>query len=287
VQTDNLIFYISDYLIGEPPNDLNDNHPRGYLNMEPVYIGTSGWSYKDWGKSFYPEEVPKGHQFEYYVTQFPTVEINNTFYRLPTPKSVEDWLAQAPRKFLYAIKGSRFITHMKKLANLNDGLDNFFNRIEPLKKRTGVVLWQLPHMLKRDASRLNDFLQQLPKGYRYAVEFRHPSWLDDEVFAILQKHRAAHVNLSSGGMPMDLTVTTDLVYIRFHGLAGGAAHDYTCRELEPWAEFIHQHPRHTVFAYFNNDINARAPRNAQMLMEMVGKRSVEATTDHYATIAGR
>ncbi|MDB6121436.1 MAG: hypothetical protein JWQ71_429 [Pedosphaera sp.] len=247
--------------------------------MKPVYIGTSGWSYKDWGKAFYPKEVPKSRQFEYYATQFPTVEINNTFYRLPTPKSVEDWRDKAPEDFLYAIKGSRFITHMKKLANLGDGIDNFFSRIKPLKKQIGVILWQLPPMLKKDAGRLNDFLRELPKGYRYAVEFRHVSWLDDEVFTILRKHHAAHVNLSSGGMPMDLTVTTNLIYIRFHGLAGGAAHDYARKELKPWAEFIHGHPRHTVFAYFNNDINTRAPGNAQMLMEIVGERSVQAVAN--------
>jgi uncharacterized protein YecE (DUF72 family) len=244
--------------------------------MKPVYIGTSGWSYKDWGKAFYPKGLPKTDQFAYYASQFPTVEINNTFYRLPTLKAVADWSAQAPAGFLYAVKGSRFISHMKKLANLGDGLHNFFNRIESLQDRIAVILWQLPRMLRKDAARLNDFLHNLPEGYRYAVEFRHASWLDEEIFSILRKHHAAFVSLSSAGMPRDLTVTTDLIYIRFHGLAGGAAHDYTRQELEPWAEFIRQHPRHTVFAYFNNDINTRAPGNARTLMEMVGARSVQA-----------
>jgi uncharacterized protein YecE (DUF72 family) len=246
--------------------------------MEPVYIGTSGWSYKDWGKTFYPKKLPKKSHFDYYATQFSTVEINNTFYRLPTPKSVRDWRDKAPREFLYAVKGSRFITHMKKLANLDGALDKFFDRIAPLKKQIGPILWQLPPILKKDPARLNDFLSRLPRGYRHAVEFRHASWLDDEVFSTLRKHDVAHVNLSSGGMPGNLTVTTDFIYIRFHGLAGGAAHNYTHHELEPWADFINNHRRLKVFAYFNNDVNTRAPDNARMLMDMVGKRVIRSSS---------
>jgi uncharacterized protein YecE (DUF72 family) len=252
--------------------------------MEPVYIGTSGWSYKDWGKTFYPEKLPKKSHFDFYATQFPTVELNNTFYRLPTEKSVRDWLDKAPPGFLYAIKGSRFITHMKKLSHLNGAVDKFFDRIAPLKQQTGPVLWQLPRLLNKDVPRLDDFLSALPRDYDYAVEFRNVSWLDDDIFALLHKHRVAHVNLSSGGMPMNLTVTADFIYIRFHGLAAGAAHDYTRRELEPWADFIHHQPRRKVFAYFNNDVNSRAPLNARLLMDMVGERAMPAPTGSYATI---
>ena len=241
--------------------------------MGQVYIGTSGWSYKSWAKAFYPEDVPKNRHFEFYATQFPTVEINNTFYRLPTRAAVKAWRDKAPPGFVYAIKGSRFITHMKKLANLDGALKKFFHQIQPLAKKTGVILWQLPPMLRKDPARLERFLNQLPKSYQYAVEFRHPSWLDEEIFALLRKHRAAHVSLSSQAMPMNLTVTADLVYIRFHGLAGGSAHDYTRAELEPWARHIRQQQRHgrTVFAYFNNDVNVRAPANAMMLMEMAAE----------------
>src|SRR5205085_2377742 len=135
---------------------------------------------------------------------------------------VKGWKEKAPKGFVYALKGSRFITHMKKLRNLNGGLKNYFDRIKPLKKQTGVILWQLPGILKLDLDRLGAFLRQLPKSYRHAVEFRHPSWLTPETFALLRKHKAAHVSLSSQNMPMDLTATANLVYIRFHGLAGGA-----------------------------------------------------------------
>jgi len=128
---------------------------------------------------------------------------------------------------------------------------------------------------------LDDFLQKLPKSYAYAVEFRHPSWIDEEIFDLLRKHDVAHVSLSSMAMPMNLTVTSDLVYIRFHGLKGGAAHDYTRRELEPWANHIRKQSRHrkTVFAYFNNDVNIRAPKNAKMLMDMVGSSAVQALAE--------
>src|ERR1051326_4422921 len=249
--------------------------------MGNVYIGTSGWSYKSWDKAFYPKEIPKSRQFEYYATQFPTVEINNTFYRLPTTKAVEGWRDKAPPGFVYAVKGSRFITHMKKLTKLDGAVDKYFERIEALKKSTGVVLWQLPPFLRKDPARLENFLKILPKDYRYAVEFRHPSWLDDETFSILRKHRAGHASVSSKGMPINFTATSDLVYIRFHGLEGGAAHDYTRKELEPWAEHIRKHSREgkIVYAYFNNDINVRAPENAKMLMEMVGSAAHESVAE--------
>ncbi|MDB6109330.1 MAG: hypothetical protein JWR69_1080 [Pedosphaera sp.] len=242
--------------------------------MKPVYIGTSGWSYKGWDKTFYPAEVPKRRQFEFYATQFPTVEINLTFYRLPLPATVQGWREKAPPGFLYAIKGSRFITHMKKLANIDGALDKFFERLQPLKRQTGPILWQLPWLLRKDPARLENFLKRLPRGYAYALEFRHPSWLDDDIFQLLRRHAVAHVSLSSGGMPINLTVTADFIYLRFHGLAGGAAHDYTRSELEPWAAHIGAHPDQTVFAFFNNDLNTRAPINARMLMEMVGERAL-------------
>ena len=243
--------------------------------MSRIYIGTSGWSYKSWEKCFYPRDVPKTRHLEFYATQFLTVEINATFYRLPSPNMVQGWKQKAPPAFVYAVKGSRFITHMKKLANLNGALDKFFDRIEPLKARIGVILWQLPPNLHKDLPRLDSFLSLLPQNYRHAVEFRHASWLEEEVFQLLRSHRAGHVSVSSLGMPMNLTVTSDLVYIRFHGLQGGAAHDYTRQELKPWASHIRkqQDLGKTVYAYFNNDANVRAPYNAQLLVDMVGNEA--------------
>ena len=248
--------------------------------MKPcAYIGTSGYSYKSWDKTFYGE-TPRKLQLEYYITQFPTVEINATFYRLPSEGMVRGWRDRVNEDFVYAVKGSRFITHMKKLANLDGAVDKFFDRIAPMRQRTAVILWQLPPMLKKDPARLDDFLSIVPREYRHAVEFRHPSWYEsDEAFEVLRRHHAAHVCLSSRGMPMNLTVTADFVYVRFHGLEGGAAHDYTRKELTPWADFISEQAEHrkTLYVYFNNDINVRAPDNAKMLMEMIGEHAVEPT----------
>jgi uncharacterized protein YecE (DUF72 family) len=240
--------------------------------MERAYVGTSGWSYKSWEGTFYPTGLPKTHHFEFFATQFPTVEINLTFYRLPTLKMVRAWRDKAPAGFVYAIKGSRFITHMKKLLDAGDALHEFFRCLEPLRRRIGVILWQLPPFLSKDVPRLERFFKLLPRAYDYAIEFRHVSWLADEVFALLRRYRIAHVSVSSRGMPMDLTVTADLVYIRFHGLENGAAHDYTRIELEPWAEHIQRqlHRGKRAFVYFNNDVNARAPANAKTFKEMIG-----------------
>lgn len=247
--------------------------------MNRVYIGTSGWSYKEWRKHFYPADVPAKREFEFYATQFPTVEINATFYRLPTRKMVKGWRDKAPPGFVFAVKGSRFITHILKISGASKGLRKYFSRIKPLQKRIGPVLWQLPPFMKKNLERLKKFLKILPKDYCHAVEFRHPSWYEGtDTFELLRKYNAAHANLSSLRMPMNLTVTADFVYIRFHGLEGGASHDYTRAELEPWAKFIRSQARagKTVYAYFNNDLNVHAPDNARMLMEMTGKLAQRA-----------
>jgi uncharacterized protein YecE (DUF72 family) len=259
-----------------------------------VYVGTSGFTYKSWNAHFYPPELPARLQLEFYATQFPTVEINTTFYRLPGESMVKGWAKRAPKSFVYALKGSRFITHMKKLANLDEpvkrprfgrakipkgnGLDIYFDRIKGVKARTGVILWQLPPMLQINLPRLDDFLRQLKKyRYRHAVEFRHASWYEDKTFDLLRKYNVAHVALSTLNMPQVRIATADIVYVRFHGLEGGFAHDYTRAELEPWAKFCREQAEagRTVFAYFNNDVNVRAPQNAKMLMQMVGDQSVD------------
>jgi uncharacterized protein YecE (DUF72 family) len=237
-----------------------------------AYIGTSGWSYKSWEGPFYPAGLPKRSHFEFYATQFPTVEINLTFYRLPTLKMVQNWRDKTPAGFAYAIKGSRFITHMKKLLDTREALREFFRCLQPLHRSIAVVLWQLPPFLNKDAARLDAFLKQLPKTYDHAVEFRNPSWLSPDVFAVLRRHRAAHVSVSSCAMPMDLTVTADFLYVRFHGLESGAAHDYTKEELAPWAAHVRDQVgrRKRAFVYFNNDVKARAPENARLFRDMLG-----------------
>jgi uncharacterized protein YecE (DUF72 family) len=185
---------------------------------------------------------------------------------------VKRWSDTAPKGFVFTMKGSRFITHIKKLANLDEALNRYFEHLAPMKKELGVILWQLPPFLKIDLRRLEAFLKLLPTSRKHAVEFRHPSWMTPQTFDLLRRHGVAHVSVSSQRMPRNLTVTSQIVYIRFHGLTGGAAHDYTRRELQPWADHIREQANcgRKIFAYFNNDANERAPANAKLLMRMLG-----------------
>jgi uncharacterized protein YecE (DUF72 family) len=246
------------------------------MKVGGIYIGTSGWSYKGWAENFYPSDLPASRQLKFYTTKFPTVEINGTFYRLPTQKAFEDWKREAPPGFLYSIKGSRAVTHFKRLRPGAKSLGLLLDRSKSLGEHRGPFLWQLPGTLKKDLVRLNDFLRTLNRQVRHAIEFRDPSWIDKEVFTVLRRHRVANVAVSSQVMQMCLEITANFVYVRFHGLEGGAAHNYTDRELQPWARFLRGCAEEgvTAFVYFNNDMNTRAPLNALRLMKLVGSPAV-------------
>jgi uncharacterized protein YecE (DUF72 family) len=237
-----------------------------------VYIGTSGWTYKSWANAFYPSGLPAADQLKFYASKFPAVEINRSFYRLPTETAFAGWRRQAPPGFMYAMKGSRAVTHFKRLRPGARSLDLLLDRSRALHEHLGPILWQLPPTLKKDSDRLRGFLQTLDRGFRHAIEFRHPSWLSDDVFELLKEHRVAQVALSSQAMPMRLEITAKFIYVRFHGLAGGAAHDYSDNELRPWAKFLRGSAEEHLpaFVFFNNDANSRAPQNAQRLMQLVG-----------------
>ncbi len=241
-----------------------------------IYIGTSGWSYKSWAETFYPPDLPANQQLRFYTKRFPTVEINNTFYRLPSQKAFGGWNEKAPPGFLYSVKGSRAVTHFKRLRPGAKSLALLINRSEALGKHRGPILWQLPPTLKKDLPRLRSFLRTLDRQTRHAIEFRDPTWMDKEVFAVLRRHRVANVALSSQVMPRCLELTADFVYVRFHGLEGGAAHDYTDQELAPWADFLQCCHKDGIMGvvYFNNDMNTRAPLNALRLMELVGSSAL-------------
>lgn len=241
-----------------------------------VWIGTSGWVYKEWAGHFYPKGWPKADELGFYVRHFPTVEINATFYRLPTLPMVRGWRERTPEGFRFAVKGSRFLTHIKRLSDTGRGLHRYFSRLKPLGDRAGPILWQLaPNFPKNDENwkRLKNFLPRLPSRHRHAIEFRHPSWLDAQTHDLLRRHHAANVWISSMRMPRDYTVTADFVYLRFHGLAGGAYHDYTDDELAPWARELARAARAGCpgYVYFNNDLNTRAPLNAHALMRLLGR----------------
>lgn len=241
-----------------------------------IYIGTSGWVYKSWARTFYPADVPARRHFEHYAGQFPTVEINATFYRLPETSTFVGWHDQAPRGFRYAVKGSRTVTHFFKLRPGARSFELLLARVRALKASLGPMLWQLPAGFTRDDERLATFVRALPRSVKHAIEFRDPTWIHPAVDEVLAGAGVASVAVSSLAMPPHRVVTAPLAYTRFHGLEGGAAHDYTDDELAPWADWLLELSTRGVdaYVYFNNDVNVRAPGNALRLMDMVGDAAV-------------
>ncbi len=231
--------------------------------------------YKDWRGIVYPEKLPQRRWFEHYATLFDTVEINNTFYRLPLRTSVANWVRQSPPGFVFAVKASRYLTHIKRLTDLARGVELFYERIEPLVRspKMGPVLWQLPQSFHRNDDRLAAALAALPDG-RHCFEFRHASWFTEDVYALLRSHGAALVIGDAPKRPFQThELTADWTFVRFHYGHRGRNGNYSDRELEQWAQRF-EGWRHDVevFAYFNNDWNAYAVRNGLWL-----KRRLEQT----------
>jgi uncharacterized protein YecE (DUF72 family) len=234
-------------------------------------VGCSGWQYKHWRGTFYPMDVPQSRWFEQYASIFDTVEINNSFYRLPERDTFAAWAARAPRRFEFAVKASRFLTHMKKLKDPEEPLDRLFSRMRGLGRHLGPVLYQLPPGWKRDVDRFRHFLNALPRGARHVVEFREPTWYCDEIRALMERHRIA---LCLHDMPGSATGRERLgpfVYVRFHGATGKYGGSYSDDRLRGWAEWLEAQRAegYDVYAYFNNDVGGHAPRNALTLRGMM------------------
>lgn len=242
-----------------------------------IFIGTSGWSYSHWTGSFYPQGLPAKRRLAFYATRYPTVEVNATFYRLPSEDVVRAWRDQVPPEFRFAVKGSRYITHVRSLADVQRPVHRFLSRVGLLGDRLAVALWQLPPSLAVDTALLDAFLAVLPSVPRHAVEFRHPSWVCEESFAVLRRHNVAHVHVSSDSMPTDFSTTADFVYVRLHGLA--AEHGaYTAHSLLPWARFVadQQAAGRDCYVFFNNDAGGHAPRDAARLRAMLASAASES-----------
>jgi uncharacterized protein YecE (DUF72 family) len=238
--------------------------------VRPVRVGCSGWNYAHWRELVYPKGLPARRWLAHYAELFDTVEVNSTFYRLPRRESVAAWVAETPPKFLFAVKASRYLTHMKRLTDLGRGVERFYERIDPLVRspKMGPVLWQLPENFHRDDDRLASALAGLPPG-RHCFEFRHPSWFREEVYALLREHGAALVIGDHHERPFQTyELTADWTFIRFHHGSRGRGGNYSERELEEWARRIEgwRESAH-VFAYFNNDWSAYAVKNALWLRE--------------------
>jgi len=240
------------------------------MKEPPVRVGTSGWTYDDWSGPFYPQDVKGADRLGFYAGKFDTVEVNATFYRSPTAAMINAWNRRLPASFHLVVKGSRTVTHLKKLKDCREPLSAFLDRV--LKLRTlRVILWQLPPSLHKNLDRLEVFLSSLPAEVRHAVEFRHISWWDDEVAATLRRHAAAFTAISHPRLPDDLRPTTDLLYLRFHGRGEQLyRYDYSREELAEWASRLRPHlAGRTLYAFFNNDYAANAPRNAAVFRELL------------------
>jgi uncharacterized protein YecE (DUF72 family) len=238
--------------------------------VRPVRIGCSGWNYSHWRERVYPEGLPPRLWLEHYATLFDTVEINTTFYRLPNRSAVANWVVQSPTGFLFAVKASRYLTHIKRLTDLGQGIERFYERIEPLLRspKMGPMLWQLPGTFRRDDARLAAALERLPPG-RHCFEFRHESWFAPEVYEILRGRGVALVIGDHKERPFQThELTTDWTFIRFHYGKRGRNGRYSERELETWKRRIAAWRRDAeVFAYFNNDWEGHAVENARWLKE--------------------
>jgi uncharacterized protein YecE (DUF72 family) len=240
----------------------------------PKYcIGCSGWHYDHWRGLYYPEGLPKSKWLQFYARQFSTVELNNSFYKLPSEKAFTTWRESSPDNFVFAVKVSRFITHIKRLRNLGTAMENFLSRARLLESKLGPLLYQLPPNMKRNDEVLENFLSSLPQEYQHVFEFRHESWIDDSVFCILQQYNAGLCVFDMPGFSCPLVATSDFVYIRFHGSESLYSSCYSDEELSQWAQRITQLGRNlkAIYIYFNNDAEAFAVKNAMTLRNYLGQ----------------
>lgn len=239
---------------------------RGHL-----YIGTCGWSYKHWLGSFYPAGAKQDDMLTHYARSFSSVEIDSSFYRLPTAETLARWAANTPKGFAFTCKASRFITHMKKLKDPAQSLVPFFERMAWLARKLKVVVFQLPPRWRCNPARLEGCLTALPPGHRYAFEFRDESWFDPAVYDALRHHGAAFCIYDLAGRFSPLEVTSDFVYLRLHGPKEAYASAYADRQLSRLAARIDDWRQSglDVFVFFNNDADGQAPSDALKLQGLL------------------
>jgi uncharacterized protein YecE (DUF72 family) len=236
-----------------------------------VHIGTSGWQYRHWCGPFYEERLSPARMLPFYLEHFDTVEVNNSFYRLPSKETFARWRQATPARFLFAVKASRFLTHMKKLKDPEQPVERLFSALEGLGPKLGAVLFQLPPGWGVNLERLEHFLSALPRGGRYALEFREPSWHQAPVYEILRRHNAAFCQFDLAGFQSPTEITADFAYVRLHGPGGAYQGSYNGAQLASWAKRIEGWRRRlrAVFLYFDNDQCGYAVRNALELKRLV------------------
>jgi uncharacterized protein YecE (DUF72 family) len=230
-----------------------------------VRAGTSGYAYKEWKGSFYPPTLPAGDMLPFYAQRFSTVEINNTFYRMPSEKVLLNWSAQVPDAFAFVLKASRRITHIKRLKDVGDDVAYLLKTVAALGKKRGPLLFQLPPFLRKNVTMLGDFLGLLPPDGQAALEFRHQSWFDDEVFAVLRKHNAALCLADADDeLTIPFTATADWGYLRLR------RPDYSDKDLRDWAKRMGDQPWKEAFVFFKHEDAAKGPEFASRFLQVVG-----------------
>ena len=229
-----------------------------------ILVGTSGWSYKEWKGAFYPADLPADDMLRYYGARLPAVEVNNSFYRIPREKVLVDWAEQTPPGFRFVLKASRRITHINRLSDEDDSLAYFLRTANVLGEKLGPTLFQCPPSLKKDIGRLRDFLAKVPRTWRAALEFRHQSWFDEEVYEALRAHDAALVTVDEDEGTTPLVSTASWGYLRLR------RSQYGDEELKGWAERIGSQPWGEAFAFLKHEEDSPAgPEAATRLKEMI------------------
>jgi uncharacterized protein YecE (DUF72 family) len=241
--------------------------------MSRLYIGTSGWNYAHWQGVFYPQGLSQGEWLEHYIRFFNCVELNVTFYRLVKKQTFQNWYKRVPEDFYFVAKGSRFISHIKKLKSVKEPLGLFIDNAVELRGKLAAILWQLPPSFKKNLRRLEAFLKLLkePK-FRQVFEFRNGSWFDQEVYALLKEYNACLCIAHSSRFPCARELTSDFLYLRFHGSGSLYSSNYSDKELKEWVDFTRSFKRKDIFAFFNNDAYGYAVKNALRFRELLEKK---------------
>lgn len=241
-------------------------------------IGTSGWHYKHWVGTYYPEKTSASKMLPLYLRDFNTVELNNSFYRLPKPETMRCWRDSVPDDFIFAVKASRFITHNLKLKNPQNALDRFLPVAEMLGEKLGPILFQTPPSWRVNVGRLEEFLSLMPRHLRYVFEFREPSWFCDQVYAVLNRHNAALCVYEIAGFHAPVELTANWTYVRLHGPGGKYQGSYSESVLREWAARIYRWRLQSIeaYVYFDNDDSGFAPRNAVRLKELINSNRLLA-----------
>ena len=244
------------------------------MSKGKFFIGTSGFTYNHWRGVFYPEGLPQRKWLEYYAQHFDTVEINSSFYHLPRPYTCENWRKRVPENFIFTMKASRFITHLKMLNDIEEPLNNFFEVIQPLREKLGPILFQLPPGMKKDIFLLENFIEKLQGGYRYVFEFRNQSWYEDDLFSLLNDTDIAFCIHDFPKRASPCVVTGSFAYVRFHGAQQAYSSAYNDDELRSWVGRVKEYSKmgKDVFAYFNNDIEGYAVENSKILRQFLGEK---------------